>query len=136
MEKLTLKSLASEIDSLKLVVASLKPVLQEEPKVEVSVPVPDYPMPAEYKEVVEVTLNKSFKARLEPMKDMPAVLFTIVVPKKYSKVTSGEDLRPKVVTYADGVQGVRLWAERVLANFDKDTQELIVQDRPFVESPI
>ena len=103
---------------------------------EVPVKVPGYPIPAEYKEIVELTFNKSFGVRLEPMSDSPSFLFSIVVPKKYSRVTAGEDLRPKVITYSDGVSGVRLWADKVFGNFDGDTQALIVQDRPFVQAQI
>ena len=98
--------------------------------------VPDYPIPEEYKEIGRLQFNKSFVVRLEPMAETPAFLFTIVVPQKYSRVTSGEDLRPKVITYSDGVQGVRLWAEKVFNNLDKDTQDLVIKDRPFVESQI
>ena len=104
--------------------------------VDVPVKVPDYPIPAEYKEVVELTFNKSFGVRLEPMTDNPAFLFSIVVPPKYSRVTSGEDLRPKVITYSDGVSGVRMWADKVWNNFDSDMQSLIINDRPFVQAQI
>lgn len=112
------------------------PVVAVEVPLEVPVKIPDYPIPAEYKEIVELTFNKSFGVRLEPMTDTPAFLFTVVVPKKYSRVTTGEDLRPKVITYSDGVSGVRLWADKVFGNFDGDTQALIVQDRPFVQAKI
>ena len=144
-QKELVASLVDDVAILKLAVASLTDkvekmgsiVPKEEPKpVEVAVPVPDYPIPAEYKDIVAVTFNKAFGVRLEPMKDTPAFLFTIVVPAQYSKVSSGEDLRVKVITYSDGVQGVRLWADKVWNNLDSDTQSKIVTDRPFVEAKI
>ena len=144
-QKELLASLVDDVAILKVAVASLTDkveksvsiVPKEEPKpVEVPVPVPDYPVPPAYKQIVELTINKRFGVRLEPMSDTPAFIFTIVVPQKYTKVTSGEDLRPKVITYSDGEQGVRLWAEKVFGNFDQDTQAKIVADRPFVEASI
>ena len=135
-QKDTLAKLVADVELLKAVVASLpKQEVKEEPKVEVSVPVPDYPIPQDFKDIVETTLNKSFKVRLEPMRDSPSFLFSIVVPPKYSKA-SGEDLRPKVITNSEGVVGVRMWAEKVFNHFDSEMQALIAQDRPFVESAI
>ena len=143
-QKDTIAKLVADIALLKLSLASLDDkvektvsiVPKEEPKPEVPVLVPDYPVPPAYKQIVELTFNKSFVVRLEPMSDTPAFMFTIVVPSQYSKVTSGEDLRPKVITYSDGEQGVRLWAEKVFGNFDQETQAKIIADRPFVESKI
>ena len=134
------ETLKAELDSLKnpaigvpKFVADTAPKVEEKP---VSVPFPDYPVPPEYKDIVHLTFNRSFEVRLEPMKETPAFLFTIVVPPKYSKVTSGEDLRVKVITYSDGVSGVRLWADKVWNNLDSDTQGRIITDRPFVEAKI
>ena len=143
-QKEIISGLVADVELLKLSVASLNDkvekmvsiVPKEEPKVEVSVPVPDYPIPQEYKDIVETTFNKAFSVRLEPMKDTAAFVFTIVVPPQYSKVSSGEDLRVKVVTYSDGVVGIRGWADKVWNNLDSDTQSKIVQDRPFVEAKI
>lgn len=144
-QKELVANLVNDVAVLKVAVASLTDKVEkmvsvvpkeEEKPVEVAVPVPDYPIPQEYKDIVETTLNKSFQVRLEPMTDTPAFVFTVVVPPRYSKVTSGEDLRPKVITYSDGVQGVRLWTEKVYNNFDSGTQAKIVEDRPFVESKI
>lgn len=96
---------------------------------------PKYPIPPDFVDIVDLVFNKNFGIRCEPLKDSPAFLFTIVVPSKYSKV-NGEDLRPKVISNADGSSGVRLWAEKVFNNFDGDTQALIVLDRPFANRPI
>lgn len=137
-QKEIIEGLVNDVEKLKLDMAALQktPEVTVDAKPAVPVPVPDYPVPAEYKEIIELTFNKSFGVRLEPMSDTPAFLLSIVIPPKYSKVTSGEDLRPKVITYSDGVQGVRMWAEKVFGNFDVETQNLIVSDRPFVEAQI
>ena len=133
---LAVDKINERLDKIEANFATPNSVPAIEAPVEVPVKVPDYPIPAEYKDIVELTFNKSFGVRLEPMTDTPAFLFSIVVPKKYSKVTSGEDIRPKVITYSDGVSGVRLWSDKVFNNFDGDTQSLIVQDRPFVQAQI
>lgn len=133
---LAVEKLTERVNFLESKVNVVNTPAEVNPEVVPSVRVPDYPIPAEYKDIVHLTFNKSFEIRLEPMTDTPAFLFTVVVPKKYSKANSGEDLRAKVITYSDGVSGVRLWADKVFNNFDPDTQALIIQDRPFVNSPI
>ena len=139
-QKELLQNLVADVENLKSTLASLQsPQKSAEQSVEVPIPqsvAPEFPVPSEYRDIVHLTFNRSFQVRLEPMESTPAFLFIIVVPKKYSRVTSGEDLRPKVITYSDGVAGVRLWAEKVFNNFDLETKELIIQDRPFVESAI
>lgn len=129
------EKLTERIDALELKV-NTPPVAQVEVPVEKPVEppkdtFPNYPIPSDFVDIVDLVFNKSFNVRLEPLKDSPSFLFTIVVPPKYSKVPSGEDLRPKVISNADGSAGVRLWAEKVYDNFDSDTQSLIIQDRPF-----
>lgn len=135
---LAVEKLKERLDALelKLTVSPVIPV--EVPQVEVSIQdnFPKYPIPADFVDTVGLVFNKSFRVKMEPLTDSPAFLFTIVVPPKYSKVTSGEDLRPKVITNADGTSGVRLWAEKVFNNFDKETQDLIILDRPFVQASI
>ena len=136
-QKEILAKLVADVEQLKLDVASLKEKPVEVPKVEVKAePVEVYPVPQEYKDIVELTFNKEFGVRIEPLKDTPAFVFSIIVPLKYSKVTAGEDLRPKVLTYSDGVVGVRAWVDKVWNNLDSDTQSRIVTDRPFVEAKI
>ncbi len=102
----------------------------------------DFPVPKDFIDTVDLVLNKSFVVRCEPLRDSPCFQLTIVVPEKYSSMTQGqkemlgEDIRPKVIPYSDGANGVRLWAEKVLNNLDKDAQFRVVQDRPFVERPM
>lgn len=102
--------------------------ISQEAKAEI---VEDYPIPEDFKDIVETTLNKRFRMRLHPMKDTPAYLFTIIVPSIYSKITD-EDIRPKVIQHGEGVNGVRMWAEKVFSSFDHGLQEKIISDRPFI----
>lgn len=136
-QKEQIASLVSDVEALKSAIASLqKPVSAPEVPEVTPVKVPEYPVSPEYVDIVDLTFNKSFGVRVEPMPDTSSFLFTIVVPKQYSKVTIGEDLRAKVITHSDGVGGVRLWAEKVFNYFDKETQDRIVSDRSFVERTI
>lgn len=94
-----------------------------------------FPVPMEYRDLVGTILNKDFGINLEPLSDSPAFQFTIVVPEKYSQLTAeqkktfGADMRSKVITYAQGVNGVKEWVERVFSSFSPETKSLIVQQR-------
>ena len=94
-----------------------------------------HPIPTDYRLIVDATLNKGFGINVEGMSDKPAFLFTIIVPEKYSSLTveqkkiMGADIRPKVIGFAEGVNGVREWAERVFTSFNQDMRSLIVSDR-------
>lgn len=102
---------------------------------------PEYPIPSDYREAVNFILNDSFGIKIDHYSDRNSFMFSIIVPERYSNTPPAqrpdvEDLRSKVITAADGVNGVRLWAERVYSNFNKETQDLIIQDRPFVNKSI
>ena len=98
-------------------------------------PKQEYPIPLEYQGIVGQILNKDFGIRIEPQPDAPAFIFTVVVPDKYSPMTPAqrqtqkEDIRPKVIQFSDGVNGVRLWAEKVYNNFSPEVQARIAADR-------
>lgn len=98
-------------------------------------PFKDYPIPVQYRECVDNVLNKDFGIRIEPLPDSPAFMFVIVVPEKYSSMTpeqralQGADIRPKVTSYADGTNGVRLWCEKVYNNFNPDMRAKIMAER-------
>jgi len=91
----------------------------------------EYPVPAEYREVVETILNKEFEIRCDPLSDKPAFSFTIVVPEQYSNATKqhremyGGDLRSKVINYAEGTNGVRDWTQKVLDNLNPEARTKI-----------
>lgn len=98
----------------------------------------DYPIPQEYREAVDTILNKQFGIHVIPMSDSPRFQFNIVVPDKYSPMTPAQkavmhfDLRPRVIDYAEGLNGVKLWAERVFENFNPETRAQIVADRSII----
>ena len=94
-----------------------------------------FPVPSEYMHIAQQTLNKEFTIQVTPLSDSPAFQFTIVVPDKYSHISDEyrrmykADLRPKVISYSDGAQGVRAWCERVFNSFNPTDQAMIVADR-------
>lgn len=94
-----------------------------------------YPVPAEYTDLVNTTLNKHFKITINPLSDSPAFQFNVIVPDKYSSASEEykkmykADIRPKVITYTEGVVGVRDWLLRVYNSFNPTIQALIVADR-------
>ena len=93
------------------------------------------PVPFEYKQLVENTLNRAFGVDILPRADLPAFEFIISVPQKYSNASSAHwemyksDKRPKMITYSEGLLGVRDWCERVFNNFNQDMKTMIVTDR-------
>lgn len=106
-----------------------------ENKVEVTTNHPSQPVPVEYRELVDSILNHLFGIRVQSMSDTPSFSFTIVVPEKYSDMSPSykemykEDIRPKVISYSEGLNGVREWTERVFKRFNPDVQALITSDR-------
>lgn len=94
-----------------------------------------YPVPIEYRECVDQELNKEFGVTIDPHPDAPLFTFTVVVPDKYSNMTPSQreinkaDLRPKVISYAEGINAVREWSQRVFNNFSPEIRSLIVNDR-------
>lgn len=94
-----------------------------------------FPVPLEYREIINSVLNKDFGLKIDPLSDSPAFTMTIVVPDKYSNMPTDQkaimkvDLRSKTITYAEGVNGVKMWAEQVFNNFNAETKAQIVADR-------
>ena len=93
------------------------------------------PIPLEYRQIVDDVLNKSFGIEINPRADLPAFEFVVKVPKKYSNAPNSHwemyksDNRPRVISYSDGLLGVRQWCEKVFDNFNQDTRTIIVNDR-------
>ena len=93
------------------------------------------PVPVDFRLVVNDILNRHFDIRITPRADSPQFEFGIVVPEKYSslrpveKELIKEDLRIKVLGYADGVAGVREWSQRVYDSFNQEVKAQIVADR-------
>lgn len=138
----TVKKLSEDLEAFKASQIINQPILNGAPRDTIPVfPVPEtpplseVPVPLDYRQVIEHTLNKNFGVRIQPMTDAPAFLLSIIVPDTYSPMTPSqrqvmkEDIRPKVISQADGTNGVRLWAEKVYANFNPETQARIATDR-------
>ncbi len=92
-----------------------------------------FPIPPEYKEVVDKVLNKYFGVEIAYT---PAgFMFTIIVPEKYSSLTAKDkeiikvDKRTKLIPNFEGVNGVRTWAELVYSSFSQENRSLITADR-------
>lgn len=95
----------------------------------------EFQVPTEYRESVDKVLNDSFGVNIVPMTDAPSFQFNVVVPEKYSSLTKeqmkmyGADVRSKVITYAEGKNGVEEWAQKVWSSFKPDMQSMITADR-------
>jgi len=93
------------------------------------------PIPPDYRKLVDEILNQEFKIRLAQPSDSMSFQFTIIVPEQYSTMTPqmkqlyGEDIRPKVITYAEGINGVKEWCERVYSSFGIEMKAAITKDR-------
>ena len=94
-----------------------------------------YPIPAEYREIIDTVLNKQFGIQIQPHSDRPSFTFTIIVPEQYSTMTPSYkemykyDLRPKVLNYSDGTNGVRDWATKVYENLSTEIKSQVTKDR-------
>lgn len=94
-----------------------------------------FPIPAEFREVVDTVLNKKFDIQIEYLSDSAAFLFSILVPKEYSNASPAhwqsmhEDRRTRTILNALGANGVREWATKVYENFDPETKSRITFDR-------
>lgn len=107
---------------------------QEEPRAE-EPEVDAFPVPPAFRGVVDEVLNDQFGVQITQMDDSPAFQLNIVVPEKYSSLKgeqlkmAGADIRSKVVSHADGVNGVREWANRVFESFNPDMKAMILADK-------
>ena len=102
-----------------------------EPKEELKRESVRQPIPEEYKMLVANMLGEEFGIQMEYFTDKPEFMFTIVVPKDYTDMddkeyaSRGADLRSKVISYAEGLNGVRAWCELVKGNLAKTAQSKI-----------
>lgn len=98
-------------------------------------PTSTIPIPIEYRQQVDSVLNSLFGVEIEAAGDPLSMLFTIVVPNKYSPMSDSQremmkrDLRPKVLDRSLGQSGVKEWCEIVYRNFTPEIQAQIVADR-------
>lgn len=106
------------------------------PVEEVKAPEPNgVPIPADYQTAVNDGLNAKFRVEIEYSSNSPFFGFSVLVPKEYSNAGKphwdmyGEDRRTRVISNAEGLQGVKQWTERVYNNFDNETKARITSDR-------
>lgn len=94
-----------------------------------------FPIPVEYREIVNLVLNKKFGVDIDYKADTAGFEFAILVPEEYSNAgkphweTYKEDRRSKVILNALGVNGVREWATQVYENFGPETKSRITFER-------
>ena len=96
---------------------------------------PSVPVPLEYRNIVDSVLNSNFGIQIMPHSDRPSFTFAVVVPEEYSNMSGPYkemykiDLRPKVISYADGINGVRAWCELVYNNLNPESRSKVTEDR-------
>ena len=94
---------------------------------------PSEPLPSEYRGVIDTILNKEFGIHVKS--DLGNAVFTILVPKKYSTMSDEQwkmshfDRRARVIPNVEGLEGVKLWADKVFSSFGPEYQAMIVADR-------
>jgi len=135
------KEIISAIDELKESMKEMKSMIEEykkspEPVIHSNGNQEGTPIPADYTNAVNTILNQKFGLKIEyPDDGNPQMNFTIVVPQEYSSLKQDEwnrtkaDLRTKVITFAEGLNGVRDWCTKVYLSFPNETQAKIQQDR-------
>lgn len=91
------------------------------------------PIPDSYRRAVDQVLNKNFGIHISY--DLGGFKFAIIVPREYSNLNDEQfkmlkmDVRPRIISSAEGENGVKLWCERVFQSFDPTVQAKIVSDR-------
>lgn len=110
-----------------------KPALPQDAALNLALDGESDDIPSSYRAQVNESLNKSFGIHIR--NGGGNFKFTILVPEKYSSLNAeqrkmlGFDLRPKVIDNAEGVNGVKLWCDRVFSSFNPAIQAQIVGDR-------
>ena len=132
------KNLEKRVDDVTATVKPSVPIAGSAPASSPSVsgsPSSLFPIPAEFREVVDTVLNKKFDIQIEYLSDSASFLFSILVPKEYSNASPAhwqsmhEDRRTRTILNALGANGVREWATKVYDNFDPETKSRITFDR-------
>lgn len=127
--------LEAQIAELKAQLASKTEAVEVAPVEEVKEPTVQAPIPSDFLECVKTSLNNKFGVEIEYSSNTPNFGFSILVPKEYSNAGKphwemyGEDRRTRMISNAEGLQGVKQWVERVYNNFDTETKARITIDR-------
>lgn len=75
-------------------------------------------VPVDLLKAAKDILGEKFAFECDALKDRPAFMFTVIVPKEYSS-SDVEDKRSRVIDNALGANGVREWCALVKANVIK-----------------
>lgn len=75
-------------------------------------------VPVDLLKAAKEILGEKFSFECDALKDRPAFMFTVIVPKEYSN-SDVEDKRSRVIDNALGANGVREWCSLVKANVIK-----------------
>ncbi len=127
--------LEAQIAKLQAQLAEKKEAVEVAPLEEVTAPKNETPIPADYQTAVKDGLNSQFRVEIEYSSNTPFFGFSILVPKTYSNAPKphwdmyNEDRRTRMISNAEGLQGVKQWVERVYNNFDNETKARITSDR-------
>jgi hypothetical protein len=132
-----IKELAQDVSELKNkkpeATTQAQSVTAEPFKVTVPMGSNNYPVPQEYREIVNTTLNKNFGIDISYTSS--GFIFTIIVPERYSTLTDKEkelvkqDRRSKLIPNFEGVNGVKMWVDLVYSSFSMEMKALITQDK-------
>ncbi len=131
----TRTELEEQIAKLQAQLADKKEAVEVAPLEEVTAPKNETPVPSDYLEAVNLGLNSQFRVEMEYSSNSPMFGFSVLVPKTYSNAPKphwdmyGEDRRTRMISNAEGLQGVKQWVERVYNNFDNETKARITSDR-------
>lgn len=135
-----------ELRTIRAEINEIKELVGKEGVTEMNVPAPkveepevantvtntvEIPVPLEYRQIINEVLNDKFGIKIEPLADRPQFNLIIIVPEEYSTMRPEEkemykqDLRSKILSYADGVNGIRQYAELVFSSFNPTIQAKI-----------
>ena len=73
-------------------------------------------IPVNIRKEVDEILGKSFDIKIVPNATLPNFAFSIIVPDKYKDITVQKDVRTKIVSNAEGLNGIRDWCNKVKNN--------------------
>ena len=126
-------AIKKKMDTAPVSMPKVEPVLPMPSLVSSISPLSPFPVPPEYRELINNTLNKQFGTEIEYTPT--GFLFTIIVPEKYSMLTAKDkemikiDKRTKLIPNYEGSNGVRQWVELVYSSFSSEFKSLITADR-------
>lgn len=98
-----------------------------------------FPVPLEFQEIVNTTLNKKFQIEIDYIPEQAAFSFGVLVPREYSNASEShwntykEDRRSKVIQNAYGANGVREYVSQIYENFPPEIKSSITYDRAQIQ---